>query len=579
MDPTNPHLHDPFPSFYSHTFSKVIAAPETYYYINPSKCSMTMDPNRVGQITVTPLNGMLSDGGVFQDPSGAIVGVVEGTLAQPLPVTLRTTDAPAPPLPGGTHVGNYYHLAAEHDALAPIDKPFLLGLPVPAGVAGDALAVAVLLPLGSALGVAADKQVWMFSTGRYDPENNLFVITLSALKAAGLTVTLVSDPAFTPAPPIAPVGGQRGELPPRFTVSCGPSSTACTETNRAWLRGELENAYADFVTGLHFKEPVLQKKGGFKWFNGTWLAFLETADSYSNVWLYTRPCDAPEYEPTQRSINICLDAQNAPGNYEQRVVRHELFHAIQHAYPNVALDWDDPDALWTIEGTATAAECSSATMQRTRDYLLHTISDPLPFTDKKSQHEYHAQDFWVYKGMNPEQSLAYLQAVFNAGATPQHVNTVLPLDDAYWAWAKNQAFEKTETFARQLTIPACADEDLTSPFTESACAPESNLTGTHIPLSLPSEAVAEVRLAPLSSAVVEITLTQSVAYLEIWAHDPNGSANLRYKIYWNSNTPCTTMSDGIHYFGKVPAGAKRYVLLSNVSVSQTLGAIVTVVID
>lgn len=54
VDQTNPHLRDPFPGFHTHTFSKVIAAPETYYYINPSKCSATTDPNRVGQITVTP---------------------------------------------------------------------------------------------------------------------------------------------------------------------------------------------------------------------------------------------------------------------------------------------------------------------------------------------------------------------------------------------------------------------------------------------------------------------------------------------------------------------------------------------
>lgn len=54
VDPTNPHLGDPFPAFYTHTFSKAIAAPETYYYINPSKCLMTIDPNRVGQITVAP---------------------------------------------------------------------------------------------------------------------------------------------------------------------------------------------------------------------------------------------------------------------------------------------------------------------------------------------------------------------------------------------------------------------------------------------------------------------------------------------------------------------------------------------
>jgi hypothetical protein len=53
VDPTNPHLADPFPLVYTHTFSKRIAAPETYYYINPSKCSLTKDSNRVGQITVT----------------------------------------------------------------------------------------------------------------------------------------------------------------------------------------------------------------------------------------------------------------------------------------------------------------------------------------------------------------------------------------------------------------------------------------------------------------------------------------------------------------------------------------------
>ncbi|MDF0672738.1 MAG: hypothetical protein P0120_00140 [Nitrospira sp.] len=35
VDPTNPHLGDPFPAFYTHTFSKAITLPETYYYINP----------------------------------------------------------------------------------------------------------------------------------------------------------------------------------------------------------------------------------------------------------------------------------------------------------------------------------------------------------------------------------------------------------------------------------------------------------------------------------------------------------------------------------------------------------------
>jgi hypothetical protein len=53
VDPSNPHLADPFPVYHQHTFSKKIAAPETYYYINPSKCSLTKAPNP-GQITVSP---------------------------------------------------------------------------------------------------------------------------------------------------------------------------------------------------------------------------------------------------------------------------------------------------------------------------------------------------------------------------------------------------------------------------------------------------------------------------------------------------------------------------------------------
>ncbi len=54
VDPSQPHLADPFPGFYQHTFSGAITAPVTYFFVNPSKCGQTNDPARVGQITVTP---------------------------------------------------------------------------------------------------------------------------------------------------------------------------------------------------------------------------------------------------------------------------------------------------------------------------------------------------------------------------------------------------------------------------------------------------------------------------------------------------------------------------------------------
>lgn len=51
---SNPFAADPFPNFYTFTFSKAISSPQTYHYINPSKCATTPGLNRVGMITVSP---------------------------------------------------------------------------------------------------------------------------------------------------------------------------------------------------------------------------------------------------------------------------------------------------------------------------------------------------------------------------------------------------------------------------------------------------------------------------------------------------------------------------------------------
>jgi hypothetical protein len=66
VEPANPHLSDPFPVVYQHTFAKAITETESYYYINPARCSMTAEPARVGQITVSPSTGALS---CNQDPA------------------------------------------------------------------------------------------------------------------------------------------------------------------------------------------------------------------------------------------------------------------------------------------------------------------------------------------------------------------------------------------------------------------------------------------------------------------------------------------------------------------------------
>ena len=53
-------------------------------------------------------------------------------------------------------------------AFASVDKPFLLGLPMPTGVVTDDLAMAVLLPPNSTLDGDESEPQWVASRGRYD---------------------------------------------------------------------------------------------------------------------------------------------------------------------------------------------------------------------------------------------------------------------------------------------------------------------------------------------------------------------------------------------------------------------------
>jgi hypothetical protein len=49
----NPNAAEPFPVIYSFVFSSPVST-ETYFYINPAKCSLINSADRVGSITVVP---------------------------------------------------------------------------------------------------------------------------------------------------------------------------------------------------------------------------------------------------------------------------------------------------------------------------------------------------------------------------------------------------------------------------------------------------------------------------------------------------------------------------------------------
>jgi hypothetical protein len=510
-------------------------------------------------------SGALEDGGSLRSADGAIVGAVAGTLDAPLEMILAAIETPPAPLPAGfVRAGDFHQVAAARPVVAPTDRPFLLGLPVPPGAATDELAAAVLMPPGSVLD-GPDAPLWTLAPGRYDAPNDLFVITLAALTPEGLTVALVTDPAFEPIASAAPVApGRASATVPSFTFFCYVPAVSCTEANKVWLTAELQDAYDDFVTTRGFERPALISIYG--WFDDAvdWLPVLEYGLDYSGVAIKDRPCEDGEagyYVPTTRELVICLEPHVAPGANDRATVRHELFHAIQHSYPRLHADGqsdaDDGvnDTGWLIDGTATAAENSSLLMTRAGDRALQRVTTPI--TDTLGLREYHAQDFWVYTGLVSNQSLAYLRPILTAGATPTNVAFAIPLDDAYWSWAKNQAIEHHEPMGGAFGVAQCLIEiDAIDP----ANMPQLDVDATYF--------VAGV-LPPLTSAMVEIVVPTGRNRLYVSADNDANSLSMRFKVYEQGEANCHNVPDGTRFLENILPGGRRYVLVSNVSVRET----------
>lgn len=514
--------------------------------------------------------GTLTNGGSVRVSTGAVIGAVGATLAAPVDVILAETSAPAV-VPGGvTPVGSYYTVGALDTVLAPAEKPFLIGLPVPPGVDPGTLSVLVRTEPGRALDASDGAAAWVPAAGSYDSTNNLLVTTITRLSPTYLTIVLAQSPAVLSGTPTA-ASLHPAQSGPEFVVGCWNALTnpACNLPNQALIAEELRLAYADLVTGLGFRAPALTHLVGR--FNGPTLEpDLTLASHYLNIFINTAQCHDEEgddyggrYHPDLQAIEYCLhDAGNDPAAV-RRLVRHELFHAIQYAYPAMARDSRKEQYDWVGEGTAAAAEESSATLARSPDFEHRQISVSL--TDESDDNEYRTQDFWVYTGRSLGESLAYLQPIFEQGGTPEHVNNALTLDSAYWNWIKNQLIEKQ--------IP------LDGPVLASTCQMEFGLIGPSIVTRFPETRSVQGTLAPLTSILVEVTFDHPMAVAAFMADNDGDSNDLRYKVYVEGEAGCEAVPDGQRVFRPVPQFAERFVLVSNVSIDTPFTFVVQIIGD
>jgi hypothetical protein len=516
-----------------------------------------------------PPTGTLTDGASVVSETGAVIGAVPGALDTAVDVTIAATAPPALPIAEpAVPVGDYYLVSASETVATPSDKPLLVGLPVPTGATTAHLMAAVLTPASRIFeGDPAAGSIWTPAPGSYDADNNLFVTTLRTLPPEGMTIVLVEHPDIMPLPANAAGLAQTGA--PNFLALCGMfvANPHCNATIRALIEGELTIAHADFVGQLSFREPALHRSIGA--FAGTGLEPQLTAvDYYFGISIFSQPCQGiiggrylGRYNPVTQVLEVCVDAATTSASIRP-TVRHELFHAIQSAYGGMFWDNVHPGrhklSAWTAEGTATAAENSSATMQRDTSDPPRSIIPTV--TDTSGPNEYWIEDFWVYTGQELGASLAYLQPIFEQGGTPEHVNAALTLDSAYWRWIKHQTFEGTLQTA--------------------ACEIDRTVIGTPIDLNYAPGKPDFVQgtLEPLSSVVVEITFAErQEGTIRIVADNDADSDDLKYKVYWNKESGCENIPDGERSFETIPKNGKRHVVLSNTNLDEPFTFIVQVI--
>lgn len=529
----------------------------------------------------------LADGAAVVSAEGAVLGAVAGTLAAPLPVALRRTETPPEPLPPGSlPLGDFHAIAAASETIAPEEQPFLVGLPVPPGSGPAALAALVL----AAPDPASAARAWVVSEGAHDAANGLFVVTLSGLEPAGVTLVLTSLPASAAAGPAA----ARATSADLFKLRCDDAKVTPADcaTVTPVVRDALADAYTVFVTEQGFKEPSLRRHRGL--FEGTPLApRLERETAFGNVLITSYPvytihqgrrhAAQAVYNRQTRSITIGVGPPATQAELDEIPdnVRHELFHAVQHAY-----DWKLPfnggrsEALtsWFIEGTAAAAERSGAAMARNPDRIVRPIDVPL--TDVTF--DYGTQDFWVHAGLDQGAALSYLEPMLQHGLTPQRVADRLPLASQWWDWVKSQVME-TEHAIYGDGLPACSvrDHDITHrylPIQYPYLDHRITLFEPVASLSWPAQRAftSPSGLPPLTAQVVRVDVAAPMSRTLVSVRRLGSDAPVTYKVYvdgegeiLDGKPKCRAIPDGCRSFAPgeptetVAAGRTIYVVVAN----------------
>ena len=439
---------------------------------------------------------------------------------------------------------------------------------MPPGVDGAHLAAVILARADEVLDVPEDGELWIPVTGVHDAASNLFSLALDTLALEGTTVALIEHPDLGP---LTPPSAASREADAMFEITCHGFSSPelCSADQEEQYGFALAEAHATF-TELGYTDPALRNE----------MVVLDSTDKFSAIGSLTyvgnhiRPKDSKacadingEYFPRRyvffgRKIEFCYASGVTSDIDINGTVPHELFHAFQVGFQGLSSSLANPeDYAWVIEGTATAAQNSSTRMARDPLRLPHVIDRGLTSIGPASD-PYKAQDFWVYFGQERGLGLDYLRPLFERGGTTQAAVEFFSaqqtsLGAEYWAWVKNQAFEKTNSLDQTLADP-CRLE-----------FPRDTLLIGTVPVlahgqgggDRPPVPVVEGTLTRLTAQVVRIIFANDLGPTLITVDE---QAGLKYKVYLNGITPCgREIEDGPRTFPELAITDTVYVVIAN----------------
>lgn len=416
--------------------------------------TVLMDKDKIiTVIFVDEYSHFLQPGERITSDDGVSIGAPEGVLDDEVIIRIKRVDdlradVPFPQYLNNEVVGSFYQIRGAENLITPYDQSLLLGLPVPEGVEGEDLILAILTPdhwIVQAQPREDPSIGWGTLSGYYDEETRLYGTVLPGVMTEPLGFVLLQETHTTT---------EEVQLqyvsPGGFLIECvGFQKGECIAEHKEFIGIALDEAYTAYVEDLGFLKPRLQQRL-------LYISF-ETLEFTLGPYTFELRKDSPNGGYNHLTYEVWVDYEGLPHTPEKTTAYHELFHAVQNSYGVIEAALKNWAKQGILEGTAVIAENSLEGFSRSN----LEIRDPLPirtsiFMNKMpggaSRDDYRTQDFWVYVGkrMNPlDPDLSLFISLFETGWTKREIESWLKNDgtfnglaDAYWQFVRDYAFEK-----------------------------------------------------------------------------------------------------------------------------------------